>query len=331
MTRRHHRGFTLIELLTVIAIIMILTGMVAVGLGRMREKAKVARAISTMRQLQNSLAEYFTTHRESYPPRYGYLVQTYNAAIPEAQQYNFKAYVNYINAFRQMSYYDEFSDVSGHDTDHDGLISILEYSPLGHETGPNKYVFDSSRFVAPRPPEGDETQERRPYVYLPVSVAQVNKVAQYYYTLLHDDRSTSVQKMQGANATLWGVDVPSLDLHFPPLVFPPARYDAFALVGVGPGETTGGVIPAEPCEGEPPDSDPNSYHIRTLRAFYLASRDANENMKLDFDFSNRTGQSDDEDPATYEAKGLPGDCAKLPDPNAMPQYGPMILVYGYSQ
>ena len=319
MNMRRNRGFTLIELLTVIAIIMILVGFVTLGLSRMLLKAKEARAAGTMRQLQNSLAQYFTTQRETYPPRYGYLTRPFNAGLPDEQQYCLRPYPTFIGVFGQEGFYDEFSDEYGHDANQDGWIHILEFSPLGRKVGPNEYEFDPPRLTAPREPIGDEAVRRRPLIYLPVSRARVKKVAKYYYNLLHSG------DIRGANAAIWPDD--NLGLRFPP-----TRYDAFALVGVGPMGDTGGVVPTEPCEGEPPDSDPNSYHIRTLRAFYLATRDANENMKLDFDYRNRTGGAEDADLTSYEAKGLPGDCAHLPNPApGIPEYGPYILVYGYSQ
>ncbi|MBU1292516.1 prepilin-type N-terminal cleavage/methylation domain-containing protein [Patescibacteria group bacterium] len=54
------RGFTLIELLVVIAIIGILSSVVLASLNTAREKAKVANAVSQLRQFRNVVALYFT-------------------------------------------------------------------------------------------------------------------------------------------------------------------------------------------------------------------------------------------------------------------------------
>ncbi len=327
MSSRGAHGFTLIELLTVIAIIGILVALVAVGLSRMVEKAKVARVMNTLNQLRNNLVKYYTDHRECFPPRYGYLKVPPSGGISDEEQYYLQPYTTSIGYFRSMDLYDEFS--YSHDTNKDGLIQLLEYSPVGQKVGPNNYEFPVTRFNGPpRPPNGAEANEPRPYVYIPVNCSQAAKVARYYYQLMQSGNRIDV--LNGAFARVWPSD--DLGLHFPP-----PRYDAFALIGVGPTENTWGVIPA-PVDGEPSEADPVIYHIRALRAFYLATRDANENMKPDFDFSNRTGgNKEDADPASYEARGLPGALCLLPaqrpgpDGALGPAPGPIIHVYGYTQ
>lgn len=318
MLRKSRAGFTLIELLTVIAIIGILAGMVITGLGRARERARIASVESTFKQLLNSYTLYFTSNRESYPPRYGYLRQPYDSSLPDEEQYVLKPYTWSIDKFRAFDFYDEFS--MSHDTNNDGILQILEYSPPGVKVGPNEYTFGSSLYYDLRAPQGAEATENRPYAYFPVKVSQVKKVAKYYYT-----HSNPVDAM---NARVWDSSDPNLSN----LRFPPPRYDAFALISVGPMNDTGGVIPeAIPISGASPG---DVYHITALRAFFLATRDANDNMKLDFDFRNRKGSGEDADPATYEAKGMPGELAQLPGLSSgapTSGYGPLIYVYGYNQ
>ncbi len=53
------RGFTLIELLVVIAIIGILAALAAIALGSARAKARDARRVSDIRQIQTALEMYF--------------------------------------------------------------------------------------------------------------------------------------------------------------------------------------------------------------------------------------------------------------------------------
>ena len=63
----YQRGFTLIELLVVIAIIGILSGVVVTSLNSGRIKARDARRISDLQQLQLALTSYYDTN-QTYPP-----------------------------------------------------------------------------------------------------------------------------------------------------------------------------------------------------------------------------------------------------------------------
>ena len=65
--RNSASGFTLIELLVVIAIIGILSSVVLASLNSARDKARVARAASDLRQIVNALALYQSNNNGNYP------------------------------------------------------------------------------------------------------------------------------------------------------------------------------------------------------------------------------------------------------------------------
>ncbi|HOZ48459.1 MAG TPA: type II secretion system protein [Candidatus Hydrogenedentes bacterium] len=316
------RGFTLIELLTVIAIIMILMGLVVIGMGRFIERAKIAAASNTMNQIRNSMTLYFTKNVESYPPAYGYLT----SASPEV--FCLEPYTVRVGLFGNEDFYDSFSESL--DTNMDDFIDLPEYCPPATKTGLDKYTFPSDMYWLSGP-NVMSTRDRipqgpRPYAYFPINRKQFKRVHDYYYAILTDPEHPEHAE-DGAYARTWPPD--NLGLFFPP-----PKYDAFVLIGVGPMNHTAGVIPATRlADGSEPQPEFVQYHVTALRAFYLATRDLNENMRPDFDFRNRTGQGEDAEPETYEAKGINGDFAQLPA-----QYdrvaewatleGPLIFVYG---
>jgi len=90
-----HRGFTLIELLVVIAIIGILSSVVLASLGTAREKARDARRVSEIKQIQLALELYYDS-TGSYPAGVGngqlsalnVLVPTYLPVLPKDPQNN---------------------------------------------------------------------------------------------------------------------------------------------------------------------------------------------------------------------------------------------------
>ena len=79
--KKQQKGFTLIELLVVIAIIGILATIVMVSLNTARSKARDARRVSDIRQLQLALQMYYDSNG-SYPAALSNLATTFIAAVP---------------------------------------------------------------------------------------------------------------------------------------------------------------------------------------------------------------------------------------------------------
>lgn len=307
-------GFTLIELLTVIAIIAILAAMTFSVGPRVIERAKLASLANDFNQTRTACVSYFTKNRETYPPAYGYIAYTPHKDPDDPIVRVNKPYVDEIGFFRVMDIYDRFS--MGGDTDHDGRISLLEFSPTGTKSGPDSYSFADDIYTGDNLASEVNRQmsaDKRPLIYIPVNLKQAKVVAQYYYDLAQTDPEAGWYAERWAqlpNATAKN-DVTRLK-------FPPTKYDDYVLISVGPAGSTGGIL-------TPPSSfmsdlgavpEENWYHILALRAYFLALRDANENDMLDFDYQARKEGEGKE--ASYKVPGL----YLLPDGTA--GQGPVI-------
>ena len=89
------------------------------------------------------------------------------------------------------------------------------------------------------------------------------------------------------------------------------------------GGTTAGVV-AGPCGTE---AVIERYHTAGLRTYYLATRDLNNNDKLDFEYRARIQGEARE---TYAVQGVPGSPQtnnNLPSPTAPEGYGPAIYKF----
>ncbi len=305
MNKMHVDGFTLIELLTVIAIIGILAAISAVALPRALEAAKVTKTKTTMTDLRTAMATYYTAHTpNTYPPIYGYRDRTPNGRF-------MVPYLTFIGRYGVPAAYDDWAET--YDTDGDGFLSKLEYSPIAVETTPGTYVFELD--PAKVYDKGDpDIEEQRPLFYIPVNKRQFDKVQKYYWA----NGTSDLDRMY---ARVWDKSDPLLAQ----LRFPPPFYDAFVLISVGPRRLTFGVLPSDLPAGLN-SKDPDLYHIQALRAYFLATRDANKDGFFDFDFQSRTKQND-ADPDAYVINGV-----KILDLNLLPDgsnlHGPMIYAYG---
>lgn len=356
MTRQRRRteAFTLVELLVVIAIIGILTGLTAVALPRALESAKLAKLDNTFRQLQISLTEYFVDHG-TFPPAYGYLdrkamefvesevgliirdltfsdidqIQTTNAFSlnkPVRVAYT-RPWMAFLEQHSNNDLYDLFS--LEYDTDRDGDISRLEYSPLGRLTdaGSGRYNFTTALYNPNRSSGADvderdgqlRSRENRPLLYFPINKRQFRKLKSDWYK----------KAASGSDPRpIYSENNPSGQDVLNSMSFPPPNYDAYVLMSVGPSANMWKMITdfADIDDQSVLNRlDPDNYapiyyyHILGMAAYFMATRDAEVrgegDDELDFDFKARTrrGQAASEN-------------NKLPDVEGRRAAGPVIFV-----
>ncbi len=318
MNIRRARGFTLLELLTVVAIIAILAGFVATALPRALEKAKLRRMNGAMNNIRTAMVAYYTEH-SSYPPAYGYIPWDMREAdlancTDEKVCYFLKPYLFYLRLYGDVTHCDEFSE--SYDTNRDKRISLLEFSPIGDkDMATSRVRFPEVRYTGDNLPDQVQKQmdaSPRPFIYIPVNTRQFKKAKQYWI----ESGDFQAKTWDPANPILENV------------VFPPSEYDAFALISVGPAASTFGVVP-DPIGTEDPV---DVYFITALRAYFLATRDLNDNGLLDFDFTARASKGeakfDQDHPYPVKAGGQSLMANnQLPDPKAPNGYGPCIFFY----
>ncbi len=348
--RRPSRGFTLVELLVVIAIIGILAALIAAAIPRILERARIANAENNFTQIRTILTAYFTDH-DSYPPMHGYLSSEfrgngflepgvilqkiggsspdYNFPNGEADAFFTRPWDEALEIHTTRDLYDSFSNL-GYDTDQDGVISRLEYAPIGRPinngknfdfTGYDEIYLGDNGSLNGDPTRADVedgqmvSRDHRPYVYIAVNQRQARTFAR----ILEDEAAAD-----GTPGNPRPFDLsPAAIARIAELRFPPPRYDAAVLISVGPDAARGtaGILPEYGVNGFmelsdlPPDLLPYQYHILGLAAFFMATRDAQGDDLLDFDFKARTRSGGGRENAN-----------NLPKPGAERSGGPLIYV-----
>jgi prepilin-type N-terminal cleavage/methylation domain-containing protein len=302
------RGFTLIELLTVVAIIAILAALTAVAVPRVLQQARLTSAENAMNQMGTIIAAYFA-EQGSYPPGYGYIRF-------DRSSYWLTPWDAVLGIYSGDDHIDPYSD--SHDTNMNGTLNRLEFLPLGTQLGPNNFAFPNVVYD-PGNVSGviqDEVarqlQESRPFVYIPVNLNDFRKVSAYY------NNASAGDFVARQRAATWDASSPALQSV---MGSAPAKYDAFVLISVGPNLTTAGVLP-----DYLPATGPNEYYMTGLRAYFLATRDANNNGSLDFDYRSRTGGGQDSSADAYRSGGIAAFADQLilmPDGTGAP--GPLIF------
>lgn len=284
------RGFTLIELLTVIAIISILAGLIAVGAPQVLRKARLASVDGTMKQIGNSLAAYFADHG-SYPPGYGYLRFNGGGALTGPQSAWILPWHAILGIYDPNVYTDVFSN-SG-DMNRNGTIDLLEYMPIGNAQN----QFPADLFTG-EPAGGalaaNVNQQRvnqRAFLYVPVNLEDFKKVESYF--------SVTDNYVQRQKGLVWNQADPRLAAIFTRSNPAPPRYDAYVLVSVGPTQDGGSIV-----AGPPAGSGVNPYYAAGLITYFRATRDANNNGQADYDFRSRTGGGKDKNAASFSDPNL---------------------------
>jgi prepilin-type N-terminal cleavage/methylation domain-containing protein len=282
-------GFTLIELLVVIAIIGILAAMLAVGYPKAMEMARLSDVETDFNALRNSLSVYAADHG-SYPPRYGYYTGYKDATGTDL--FFLTPYLAKIGEFRNMGLYDRFSFTD--DANQDGVVDRLEYTPEGIQTGPDNYLFPEDPAhpdyvppyigIPPLPP----SNEQAPFIYVPVNRRQADQYAQWFFKKWK--ATGNVKYMYAIDDGAGPGNNPIEDYG---MTFPPPQYDDYVLISVGPAGITSNAPAVNPLV---------QYHVDALRAYFLATRDANDNGELDFDY--RARKQGEGTRAAYDQDGL---------------------------
>lgn len=304
-TRHKKAGFTLVELLVVIAIIGILAGFLFSGIPRILEKAKVTKARTTMTSLNLLLAEYLTTHG-SYPPAFGYL-NKFARDIPAASRGTFsqntsvfvngtnepsrkffvrKSWTSFIDITKNTDLYDPFA-VENSDTDWNGVTNRLEF----HTDGVVNEITDYSTILV---------SGQRPFIYIPINKRQMKRVSNEWIREWETEYASD--SSENNPLTLGGPrpnDQNDVNGTLQDMNFPPAKYDAYVLVSVGPTLNTRGLVFDTINNGliDISEYQPNyRYHVAAMASYFMLTRDLNIRTNtgeiegdgmLDFDFDAR--------------------------------------------
>lgn len=338
LSKARRRGFTLVELLVVIAIIAILASLVAVALPRALERAKIARMTGAMNQIRTSLTQYYTQNN-SYPPAYGYR----NFGTREIEPFSTNAWQTFwvssfmgaLQLYSAIELYDEFSESYSTEQPPTNNLKLLEFSPIARTEGGRALdmapvqdvLYDGGNLS--EQVQGQLEQTARPFIYVPVNLAQFNRAKRYW------------QENGDWLATRWDYGDSNGQL-IQAISFPPPNYDAYVLISVGPGGGTFGLLDDPPFIGSIMPED--RYHLIGLRAYFLATRDMNGNGVRDFHYEDRArGEEADAEAQDHPVTPLMqqffqntlqigGDQLAQVRPNSLPSrerfngYGPWIYV-----
>ena len=248
-----------------------------------------------------------------------------------------------------LDLYDPFSTAV--DININRTIEMIEYSPIGGHN-PADYVgiefeLDSQKFltrvyngVADALLDDDVNlqlaAEKRPFIYIPINKRQFRRVRDNWFEEAdisgNDDGDETNDNPRPNDALSVNTDLAAMN-------FPPPSYDAYVLISLGP---YGNYPSARPLYGLLYDSsaaglpflnlaDPAypaelngeatavkqlyRYHYMAMATYFMATRDADDNGKLDFDFLKRSIEDEGANPFH-----------RFEDPNVPNIAGPLIFL-----
>lgn len=288
-THENRSGFTLIELLTVIAIISILAGIIAVGLPRAIERARLASLDGTFRGIDTVLSAYLSEHG-SYPPGYGYL--RWDDRFQGDFSHVVVPWTAILGIYNNADINDPFSE--SYDTNGNERIDFLEFLPIFDTLPDGSISYPPQLYEGPGQVPALATQEarqlqqtERPVLYIPINLNDFNKVTNYANRPSVADvdtqymRSFATDATNGSHLGIAQITPPVGDSNGP---YIPPKYDAYVLISPGPAKSTSGVL-------QTPDDTltDNYYYIAGLQTYFLATRDANNSGTFDMDYNARKG------------------------------------------
>lgn len=290
------RGFALPGCMGIL--LLLLTALLVAALPQCFHARQEQKTLERMLRIRTALTSFYA-NTGTYPPRYGYVLGSVapisNDSEATGEEFSLVHYLDLLDLPADR-FQDPFAGDGG-DTNGDGRIGLLEFVPP--RNNPPNERYDGANLAAEAQRQLEEGP--RSIVYLPVNLAQFDMAKKYW-----------IEK-GFFYAEHWDPEDPQLKA----LLFPPLQYDAYVLIGMGPGQSTFGLLP-DPLGVEP---HRDIYHITALRAYFLATRDLNQNNRPDFDYFART--RDGEDTLEFERNGRPAN-NRLPDREKPDGPGPII-------
>ena len=140
-----NKGFTLVELMVVIAIIAILTGILLTEFNPAKSKARDAKRVSDLNQVQLALELYYDRCKE-YPATVPLNANDYNGCPPTTPQINFATYVGNIPTAPAPGSYDYATNGSSDPSDYVLHVTLENSNSVAQDGRQN--ISDINNFAS---------------------------------------------------------------------------------------------------------------------------------------------------------------------------------------